>query len=134
MSPEIQAGDVVWEPSADMLRDSGLARYERWLGERHGLAFEDYQALHTWSVEHLEDFWQSVWDFEQLAGDRGDGPVLARDEMPGAQWFPGARLNYAENLLRRGDPDGPAMVLVREGAEPEELTRAQVRRLAAILR
>ena len=86
---------------AESVERSDLTRYMRWLEAERGRSFDDYAALWAWSVDELEEFWASIWDFFEV---RGDGAVLARcsasREMPGASWFPGAELNYAEHVFR----------------------------------
>ena len=76
------------------------------------MRFEDYESLWRWSVEHLEDFWAEVWDFFDVAPGTAYDAVLTDRTMPGAVWFPGARLNYAEHVLRRGDGRGGETALV----------------------
>ena len=85
-------GTVLWEPPAELLTGSKLARYM----EARGYA--DYQELWRWSVEDLEGFWRSIWDL--LRGRPVAERVLGRAAMPGAEWFPGAELNYAEHVFR----------------------------------
>ena len=102
--------EMLWQPSADRVADANITRFAALVRERHGLSAVDYAALHRWSIENRAAFWSALWDYAEIIGDRGDGPVLVDgDRMPGAKWFPGARLNFAENLLRRRD-DAPAIV------------------------
>ena len=97
------AGDLLWAPAEDDDPDSGIARYLAWLRDDRGLAFDGYAAFWAWSVDRLEDFWQTVWDFYGVDSETPPGPALAVREMPGARWFPGARVNYAEHVLRCAD-------------------------------
>ena len=102
--------EMLWQPSPERVADANLTGFAALVRERHGLNAADYAALHRWSVENRAAFWSAVWEFGEVIGDRGDGPVLVDgDRMPGAKWFPGARLNFAENLLRRRD-DAPAIL------------------------
>ena len=102
--------EMLWQPSPERIADTNLTRFAVLVRERHGLNAVDYKALHRWSIENRAAFWSALWDFGEVIGDRGDGPVLVDgDRMPGAKWFPGARLNFAENLLRRRD-DAPAIL------------------------
>jgi acetoacetyl-CoA synthetase len=90
----------LWIPSAERAAASHMAAFMKRVGERHGVELRDYAALHAWSVTNLEAFWLAVWDYGGVIGERA-GPVLVdRDRMPGARFFPDARLNFAENLLR----------------------------------
>ena len=102
--------EMLWQPSPDRVADANITRFAAMVRERHGLNAVDYAALHRWSIENRAAFWSALWDYAEIIGDRGDGPVLVDgDRMPGAKWFPGARLNFAENLLRRRD-DAPAIL------------------------
>jgi len=90
----------LWIPSPERAAASHMAAFMKLVRERHGAEVRDYAALHAWSVANLEAFWLAVWDYGGVIGDR-TGPVLVdRDRMPGARFFPDARLNFAENLLR----------------------------------
>jgi acetoacetyl-CoA synthetase len=115
-----------------------LGAFLRALSGRHGIELADFAALHRFSIERRADFWTEVWDFTGILGD-GPGPALGAspDAMPGAQWFPEARLNFAENLLRRRG-EGPALVFRGENRIRTRLThdelRARVAALASALR
>ena len=101
---------MLWQPSPERVASANITRFAERVRERHGVNADGYAALHRWSIENREAFWSLVWDFAGVVGDRGDGPVLVDgDRMPGAKWFPRARLNFAENLLRRRD-DAPGIV------------------------
>lgn len=87
-------------PSPERIAQSELTRYQQWLRETQGVEAQTYEQLHAWSVDHLEEFWDSIWEFFDIIGERGTGPVRVGDSIPETQWFPGARVNYAENVLR----------------------------------
>ncbi|MDX5362549.1 MAG: acetoacetate--CoA ligase [Pseudazoarcus pumilus] len=110
-----------------------MARFAR----DHGFAVEDYAALHRWSVERREDFWRAVWGFCEVVGMPGETVCEQPDAMPGARWFPQARLNFAENLLRRRD-GADAIVFRGEDRVVRRMSFAQlhaeVARCAAALR
>jgi acetoacetyl-CoA synthetase len=110
----IQEGTLLWTPTAEFAASSNLAAYERWLERERGLRFDDYAALWRWSVDDLEGFWTSIVDFYDLPlrGDRDQ--VLSSHLMPGARWFVGGELNYAEAMLRRASPDRPALAFQSE--------------------
>src|SRR5580765_4797832 len=97
------AGEVLWTPPPDARERTRIGEYLRWLERTHGLRFDSYEALWEWSVTDLEAFWGSIWDFFGIRSHAPHERVLADATMPGAVWFPGARLNYAENLLERRD-------------------------------
>ena len=100
----------LWVPSPKRVADAHLTRFTERLRARRGLALEDYAALHRWSLERPDAFWFEVAHYAGVVADWADQPVLRQaDRMPGAEWFPGARLNYAENLLRHHD-DSPAII------------------------
>ena len=102
--------EMLWQPTPDRIADANLTHFAALVRERHGLNAEDYAALHRWSIEDRAAFWSMVWEYGAVIGDRGDGPELVDGHrMPGARWFPGASLNFAENLLRRRD-DAPAIL------------------------
>ena len=100
---------TIWEPTEADIARARIVRYMRWLASERDLRFERYQDLWRWSVTDLEGFWTSIWDYFGVRAERGYERVLASREMPGARWFPGALLSYAEHALRRRD-DHPALV------------------------
>jgi acetoacetyl-CoA synthetase len=94
----------LWQPSPARAKNANLAAFRKHARERWGLAAEDYESLHRWSVTEPDQFWRSVWTQCGVIGDDPGGPaVVEGNRMPGARWFPGARLNFAENLLKRRD-------------------------------
>jgi acetoacetyl-CoA synthetase len=94
----------LWIPSAESLARANATAFMKQVNERHGLALRDYAQLHRWSVESLEDFWAAVWDFGVVVAEtRGERVIADKANMPGARFFPDARLNFAENLMRRRD-------------------------------
>ena len=95
-----------------------------------GLAAAEYSEVHRWSIEKPEEFWSAVWDFCEVVGDKGNVVLRDGDRMPGAQWFPEARLNFAENLLRRRD-DSEAIVFWGENGTQMRLTRKELFRETA---
>ncbi len=117
--PTAASPDVpLWTPSEERVEASGMARFERHLLRTRGLRFADYGALWQWSIDEREDFWAAVWEFGAVRFTRPWTEILEDgDRMPGARWFPGARLNYAENLLRYRD-DRPALIFQDEREGP----------------
>jgi len=108
-------GTTLWEPDAKTVRNARITRYMHWLAGR-GVDAAGYGALWKWSVDHPGEFWSSVWDYFDVLGDRGDGPALAGETMPGVHWFPGATLSYARNALRTAwtDPERAAIIFDSE--------------------
>jgi acetoacetyl-CoA synthetase len=128
----------LWTPSPERISRANLTRFIRDVERRWNLRIRDYQALWTFSVEHPEQFWQSVWDFGGVVAEtRGDRVADDLDRMPGARFFSDARLNFAENQLR---PSGNAEAIVFHGEDRVRRTvtrdelRADVARTAAALR
>ena len=116
----------LWRPSPERMVDASISRFMAEVARRWNVAVDDYAALHRWSVAEPEAFWQTVWDFcGVIAETRGDRVVADREKMPGARWFPDARLNFAENLLRRRD-DAPAMIFWGEDRVKRRLSFAEV--------
>jgi acetoacetyl-CoA synthetase len=133
-----QRGDLLWEPPAESVERATMTRYMRWLAAERGRAFDDYQSLWEWSVDELEEFWASIWDFFEVRASTPYSRVLADRAMPGATWFGGAELNFAEHVFRDKPPDHVAVVHASELRELGELRwgelRDQVARTAAGLR
>jgi acetoacetyl-CoA synthetase len=113
----------LWTPPSAVVDDARMTAFMRWAGERHGREFADYAELWGWSVSEIEQFWGDIWEY---CGVRASAPyerVLASRRMPGARWFEGARLNYAENmLLRDRDPSETAVLHASELRPLERLT------------
>jgi acetoacetyl-CoA synthetase len=125
------SSEPLWRPTPESLERAEMTRYLRGLQERTGRTFGSYDELWQWSIEDLPGFWASVWDHYGLDRVSSYDAVLGEDRMPGAVWFPGARLNFAERCLASGAPGDVALVLVGEGPDglndPVEVTYAQLR-------
>ncbi len=122
---------VLWEPSTDTRRGSNIAHFMRTVNEQHRTSFNTYREFYNWSVEHIPEFWAMVWDYAGIIASRGYDEVVDDPyRMPGTQWFPGARLNFAENLLRRTD-DHVAFVFRGEDRVTRRMTYADLRRSVA---
>jgi len=112
----------LWTPSPDRAAAAGVTAFMKLVNQRHGLSLGNYAQLYQWSIDHLEDFWTAVWEFGGvIAGNRGDKVLVDKDKMPGARFFPDAKLNYAENLLRCRD-DTDALVFWGEDKVRRRLT------------
>jgi acetoacetyl-CoA synthetase len=121
-------GQVLWTPPPDARERFLLGRYLEWLRAERDLDFPGYGELHRWSVTDLEGFWSSVWDFFEIRAQVPYDRVLGSRSMPGAEWFPGARLNYAEHMVGRDeDLDSVAVVAVSQSREAQELTFGDLR-------
>jgi acetoacetyl-CoA synthetase len=116
----------LWAPSPERVADAGITAFMKLVNKRHGKSLEKYAEVYQWSIEHLEDFWTAVWDFGAVIAATRGGKVLAdKDQMPGARFFPEAKLNYAENLLRRRD-DTDALVFWGEDKVRRRLTHGEL--------
>jgi acetoacetyl-CoA synthetase len=123
----------LWQPSREQIRASNLSAFAREAEAKWGAFLPDYSALYRWSIEEPERFWQSVWSFGGVVAEhRGDVVLQDGERMPGARWFPEARLNFAENLLRRSD-DAPALVFQGEDRVQCTLSHAEVQQQVARL-
>ena len=110
----LKVGDVLWQPSQEWIEQTNIHAYRLWLKETRDLEFDSLLALRRWSVANLEDFWQSIWDYFKVEASTPPTGVFGRREMPGTEWFPGAKLNYAQHILRREKPGTEAMYFANE--------------------
>ncbi len=134
----VAEGEMLWQPSAARRAKSHVTAFVGWLKRERGLSFGSYDDLWQWSVRDLESFWGAIWDYFHVRSSTPYTRVLERRGMPGAVWFPGARLNYAEHALAHERPEADALMYCREGAGLARLgwteLGARVRTLAARLR
>ena len=122
---------VLWTPSPEWIERTTLTRYQEWLDEKHDLAFDSYHDLWRWSVSDLEAFWGSLVEFLGVRFAAAPERVLGSDAMPGAQWFPGARLSYVEHMFARKDPSALAIQHASESRELASMTWGELRSLTA---
>jgi acetoacetyl-CoA synthetase len=134
----VREGELLWTPSAAQVEDANLTRFSKWLARERGLQFESYDALWQWSVTELEEFWQAMWDYFGVQSSAPHTRVLGKRAMPGAEWFPGARLNYAQHVLRKERAGIDALLFMSETTPLTgvswETFAGQVRILATRLR
>jgi acetoacetyl-CoA synthetase len=139
--------EILWAPSPEVVERSQLTRYMRWLAEERDLQFEDYASLWRWSVTEIEEFWRSIWDYFDVMASRNTAgatreledaepydDVLAERVMPGARWFEGAQLNYAEHIFRGKDDNEVAVLYASELRELSELRWGELRERVAAIR
>lgn len=107
----------MWQPSPELVENARLTDFQQWLKERRGLELSDYDALWQWSVADLNGFWQAVWDFFDIPASAMAATPLGEEQMPGATWFPGARLNYVDQALRWDAGDIALIGLGEDGRE-----------------
>lgn len=118
---QIKPGDLLWEPTPESIADANLTHYMKWLAEKKELRFETYSELWQWSVDHIEDFWESLFPYFKLVSSQPWQTPLVERKMPGAEWFPGARLNYIENIFARKTPGHPALLYKAEDQPLKEM-------------
>ncbi|MFP5388366.1 MAG: AMP-binding protein, partial [Thermoleophilia bacterium] len=130
--------EKLWEPPAELVERSRLREFMRWLAAERGLDFTTYGELWQWSVDDLEAFWSAIWDFFGVQADGAYERALGSRVMPGAEWFAGTRLNYAEHVFAGKDDAETAILHASELRELGELSwgelRARVAATAAGLR
>ena len=116
----------MWKPSVEQIERSQMFEFKEFINTRHGLNLGSYQDLHEWSVDNIHEFWASAWEFFDIIHTQPYTQVVDDvSEMPGAKWFTGARLNFAENLLRRRD-DKTALIFKGESQLVRKLTYAEL--------
>lgn len=119
--------DVLWELSPEEKKNTNTWRFMEYAGKRYGRSFEDYPSLHRWSVDEPEEFWAACWDyFGVVASKPYDHVLVDGHKMPGAKFFVGARLNYAENLLKWHDTEGTAIIFRNEQGDRREYSRREL--------
>jgi len=128
----------LWEPPAELVEHARMTEFIRWLQAERDLGFDGYHELWRWSVDDLEGFWSAIWEFFDVRADGDHDRVLGSREMPGAEWFAGTHLNYAEHAFAGKDDAETAILHASELRELDKLSwgdlRAQVAALAAALR
>jgi len=116
----------LWTPSEDRIKKANMTRFIEFVNRKHGKSFKGYEDLYRWSIDSIAEFWATLWEFLGIkASRRYDQVVDDVHKMPGTRWFSGARLNFAENLLRYRD-DRIALVFKGEANPPVRKTYAQV--------
>jgi acetoacetyl-CoA synthetase len=133
----VTAPRIIWEPTDAAIARANLTRFLDWLRENRNVTVTGYQELWQWSITRHEDFWDAIWHFYGLSSPTPFETALVAREMPGATWFPGARLNYAEQVLERARHAYPALIYLDETHSPRALSaqalRGQVGACAAAL-
>jgi len=122
----------LWAPGQASIDAANLTRFIAQVNERHGLALNDYDALYQWSLDEKEAFWSEVWDFCGIIGDKGERILVGGDQIESAQWFADARLNFAENLLRRKDDETAIFFRAEDQAEYSLTYRELYQQVASV--
>ncbi|MEM6528577.1 MAG: AMP-binding protein, partial [Chloroflexota bacterium] len=138
MTRTINEGDLLWQPAPDDIDNANITHYIRWLAANRNLHVDDYHALWRWSVTEVGPFWDSLRDYFGLVFHDEPQTPLASSQMPGADWFPGATLNYAENIFARMKANDVVIAAANEqGMQPgmdKTALEAAVARMAESLR
>ncbi len=123
---ERSLGKLLWQPTEDQIKQSNMYRYMQTVNQRYQQQLNSYDDLYRWSVAAIPDFWASIWDFMEVRASRSYDRVLDDvTKMPGARWFEGAQLNFAENLLRYRD-DRTAIIFKGESQPVQRMTYAEL--------
>ena len=130
----VKEGQLLWTPSPEFMHDSNLTRYLDWLREHRGKRFDDYDALRRWSVQDLDGFWSSIWDYFAVKSDAPYRSVVNGVAMPGTRWFEGSLVNYAEHLLRYEASAGADQVAFQHCSEHRPLATISWRELGRQVR
>jgi acetoacetyl-CoA synthetase len=118
---------AIWRPAPEAIADANVTRFRHWLRDERDRPFSDYHELWEWSVAELAEFWEAIWDFYRLSSPTPFETPLAKREMPGAVWFPGAQVNYAEQVLDRARAADPAILYLDEARDPSTITTETLR-------
>jgi len=117
---------LLWEPSEERIKNTNMYRFMDFINAKHHQDFSEYAPLYQWSIDNISDFWASMWEFAEIKASRPCEQIIDDvGKMPGAKWFSGSRLNFAENLLRYRD-DRPALVFRGEDRVARTITYAEL--------
>ena len=133
MVTSFHEGVPLWEPTETRKQQANVVRYMQWLAQHRGLKFQTRDELWQWSVSQIEDFWASLWDYFQIKASKPYTTVLPERKMPGADWFPGAELNYAEHAFRNATLDAPAAIFRSERVPLRTVSWQELRQKVASL-
>ena len=122
----------LWTPSDGRVENSVMRDFANICAQKTGLEFDDYDALHAWSVDQPEQFWNALWDYCDVIGDKGEVTLRNPDKMPGAEFFPEGSLSFAQNMMRRND-NTPAMILRGEDKVRRTMSWAELHALVSRL-
>ncbi|MEM7336722.1 MAG: acetoacetate--CoA ligase [Chloroflexota bacterium] len=111
---QIAEGELLWQPSRETVEQAKLTKYMAWLAEQKKLTFSNYRELWQWSVNEISDFWESLWQYFEIVASQQPETILDDEGMPNVQWFKGARLNWAENILSKATDQRPFLLYKAE--------------------
>jgi acetoacetyl-CoA synthetase len=117
---------LLWEPTQDRIKSTNMCRFINFINDKYKKSFSEYNHLYEWSIDKIPEFWEAMWEFAGIIASKPYEKAVDRlDKMPGAKWFPGARLNFAENLLRYND-DKIALIFKGEAQAPVKISYARL--------
>jgi len=127
----VTEGALLWQPSRERIEKAGVTRYRKWLEKEYGLTFQHHQDLWKWSVDQLEPFWKSIWEYCGVISHTPYEQVLKSRTMPGAEWFTGSTLNYAEHVFRNSRKHKPALIFQSETVRQREVSWQELKEKTA---
>jgi len=130
---QIEEGTLLWEPNENWKQQSNIYHYMKWLRQQKNLHFQDYHSLWKWSVDELEVFWSSLWEYFEVQSEQPYQTVLTSHNTPDAKWFPEATINYTEHIFRNRDENKPAIIHASENRETAAITWKQLYQETAAL-
>ena len=130
----VTEGTVLWEPSKAQIENASITRFMQWVNKEHGLAIANPNELWKWSVDELELFWESIWKYCQVKSHSPYEQVLEARNMPGAKWFTGSTVNYAEHVFRNSREDRPALIFKSETVSNREVSWKELQEKTAMVR
>ena len=113
-STEVKVGEILWEPSQEWIDQTNLNAFRQWLKETRNTEFDDLHQMRRWSLDQLDDYWQAIWDYFKIEASEQPSGVFGKRTMPGTEWFPGARLNYAQHIMRNEKPGKTALLYAKQ--------------------
>lgn len=122
---------ILWKPSVDFIKSTNMTAFTRWLTARTGTDMPNYDSLHQWSIDHLEDFWESFVEFTDIKLSQDPTQVLDTHKMPGATWFSGMQLNFAENIFARNFKGAAILFCVENDAFRSEISFEELKKSVA---
>ena len=122
---------ILWKPSLDFIKSTNMTTFTDWLSNKTGTTFPSYDLLHQWSIDNLEDFWESFAEFTDIKVSQDHTNVLDTHKMPGAKWFSGMRLNFSENIFARNFKGTAILYCVENDSFRDEITFDELRKLVA---
>ena len=124
---ELETNKLLWKPNSEKIKKTSIYKFIQHVNLTYKINIENFQSLHEWSVKNRSNFWNEIWDFYKIIGDKGNEPYLnPENSLPGTQFFPSGKLNYAENMLKKNDTD-PAIIFWSEDKIKKRISWLELR-------